>query len=87
MRQTEQASESESESKREGDQMRLKRISQRALGQQGVDDLLCLSGTHKKFEELEDPLVGEDVERVSCQRVYHRQPVDLVLDQRRYSII
>ena len=46
-----------------------------------------MTGTHKKFEELEDPLVCENVERVPSQRVYYRQPVDFVLDQRCYSII
>lgn len=43
--------------------------------------------THKELEELEDPLVSEDVEGVPCQRVDHRQSVDLILQQRRHGVI
>lgn len=38
--------------------------------------------THKKLQELENSLVCEDVKGVSCQGVDHRQPVDLILQQR-----
>lgn len=39
-------------------------------------------GAYKKLQELEDPLVCENIERVSSQRVNYRQSVDLVLQQR-----
>lgn len=39
-------------------------------------------GTHKKLQELENPLVCEDIERVPRQGVDYRQSVDLVLQQR-----
>lgn len=35
--------------------------------------------TYKEFEELEDPLVSKDIQRVPCQRIDYWQPVDLVL--------
>lgn len=50
------------------------------MGQRG-------GGTHKELEELEDPLVCQDVESVSCQRVDDRKSVDLVLEQRRHGVI
>lgn len=37
--------------------------------------------THKQLEELEDALVGQDVQRVPRVRIDDRQAVDLVPDQ------
>lgn len=49
--------------------------------------LLTLAGTHKELQELQDPLMRQDVESVSCQRVDDRKSVDLVLQQRRHGVI
>lgn len=38
--------------------------------------------THKQLEELEDPLVCEDVKCVSCDWVNDRQAVNFVFDER-----
>jgi hypothetical protein len=43
--------------------------------------------THKQLEELEDPLVCEDVEGITADRVDDGQPVDLILDQRIHSVV
>lgn len=43
--------------------------------------------THKKLQKLENPLVCENVKCVPRQGVNHRQSVDLILQQRWYSII
>lgn len=38
--------------------------------------------THKELQELEDPLVGEDVESVAADGVDDGKTMDLILDQR-----
>ena len=38
-------------------------------------------GTHKELEELENPLVREDVKCIPCDRVDDRQPVNFVFDE------
>lgn len=43
--------------------------------------------TYKKLQELQNPLVSENVKRVPCQRVDHRKSVDLILQQRRHRIV
>lgn len=42
--------------------------------------------THKQLEELEDPLVCEDVKCVSCDWINDRQAVDFVFDECVHSI-
>lgn len=42
--------------------------------------------THKQLEELEDPLVCEDVKCVSCDWINDRQAVNFVFDERVHSI-
>lgn len=37
--------------------------------------------TYKKLQELENPLVCENVKCVPCQWVDHRQSVDFILQQ------
>lgn len=43
--------------------------------------------SYKKLQELENPLVCQDVECVSRQRVDYRQSVDLVPQQRRHCVV
>lgn len=42
--------------------------------------------THKQLEELEDPLVCEDVKCVSCDWVNDRQAVNFVFDERVHGV-
>lgn len=37
--------------------------------------------THKKLEELEDPLVCENIKCIPCDRVNDRQAVNFVFDE------
>lgn len=43
--------------------------------------------TDKELQKLQDPLVCQDVQSVSCQRVNDRKSVDLVLQQRRHGVV
>lgn len=42
--------------------------------------------TYEELEELEDPLVREDIKRVAADWVDDGQPVDLVLDERVHRV-
>lgn len=44
--------------------------------------MLFIRGSHKDMQELEDAFVGEDVQDVARLWVDHRQPMDLILQQR-----
>lgn len=37
--------------------------------------------THKELEELEDPLVSENIKCIPCNGVDDRQPVNFVFDE------
>lgn len=47
---------------------------------------MMMCWTHKQLEELEDPLVSEDVKCVSCDWINDRQAVNFVFDERVHSI-
>lgn len=42
---------------------------------------VLISSAYKQLQELEDPLVCEDVEDVPWDRVDNGQPVDLIFDE------
>lgn len=44
-------------------------------------DWRVLIWTHKQLQELEDPLVCEDVKCIPCDRVNDRQTVNFVFDE------
>lgn len=48
--------------------------------------LMTMCWTHKQLEELEDPLVCEDVKCVSCDWVNDRQAVNFVFDERVHGV-
>lgn len=47
---------------------------------------MTMCWTHKQLEELEDPLVCEDVKCISCDWINDRQAVNFVFDERVHSI-
>lgn len=46
-----------------------------------TDRLTMMCGTHKKLEELEDPLVCENIKCIPCDGVNDRQAVNFVFDE------